>query len=95
MKRLLAMGAAACAPGPVADALDGQKTVGVRLEAGYQYFFVDGDPMIEPPLGDIPVETRIEYGLAAFAVSCFSRMGRRSRERQAGRRAPGCAGAPR
>ncbi len=67
----------------------------VTLEAEVMAGVVDGDPMIEPPLGDIPVETRIEYGLAAFAVSCFSYLGRRSRERQAGRRAPGCAGAPR
>ncbi len=60
----------------------------VTLEAEVTVSVVDGDPMIEPHLGDIPVEARTEYGPAAFAVSCFSHLGRRSHEGQAGRQAP-------
>ncbi|MCY4406592.1 MAG: porin family protein [Rhodospirillaceae bacterium] len=120
MKRLLAVGAAVCALGPIADALGGQEAAGVHLEGGYQHLFVDGasvssdefalrvpdhsygvlmvrggydvlpfvtleaeamvgvadsDPTIETSLGDIPVEARIEYGLAAFGKFRFSPSG--------------------
>ena len=44
----------------------------VTLEAEVMVGVVDGDPTIESPLGDIPVETRIEYGLAAFGKFGFS-----------------------
>ena len=44
----------------------------VTLEAEVMVGVVDGDPTIEPPLGDIPVEARIEYGQAAFGKFGFS-----------------------
>ncbi len=42
MKRLLAMGAAVCALGPIADKTGGQEAASVHLEAGYQHFLVGG-----------------------------------------------------
>ena len=42
MKGLPAMGAAVCAPGPAAGALDGREAAGVHLEDGGRHPFVDG-----------------------------------------------------
>ena len=66
----------------------------VTLEAEAMVGVVDGDPTVESPLGDIPVKARIEYGLAAFAVSCFSHLGRCSHERQTGTRHAGAGYRP-
>ena len=44
----------------------------VTLEAEAMVGVVDGDPAIESPPGNVPVEARIEYSLAAFGKFRFS-----------------------
>lgn len=44
----------------------------LTLEAEAMVGVVDSDPTIESSLGDIPVDSRIKYGLAAFGKFWFS-----------------------